>query len=82
MKATGPKRKLSFKEQREFDSLPGRIERLEAEQRELAIAVGGPDFYRRPPAEIAAALARLDELPREIEGVIARWIELEGLSGS
>ena len=82
VKTTGPKRKLSFKEQREFDALPGRIERLEAEQRELAAAVGSPDFYKRQPAEIAAALARLDELPREIEGVLARWIELEGLSGS
>ena len=42
------KRKLSFKEQRELESLPARIEALEAEQVRLGAEVSSPDFYKSP----------------------------------
>jgi ATP-binding cassette subfamily F protein uup len=75
--ARKPAKKASFKEQREYEELPGRIESLETEQARLAAAVAAPDFYKRPAPEIAATLARLEALPRDIEAVIARWVELE-----
>ncbi len=41
-----PKRKLSFKEQRELDSLPGDIEKLESEQLALTQRICEPDYHR------------------------------------
>jgi hypothetical protein len=41
--------------------------------------VSGPEFYRRPAAEIEAALARLAALPDELLSAYARWDELDGL---
>src|SRR5262249_27760708 len=51
-------RKLSYKERRELDELPGLIEKLEAEQRSIEAAIAGPTFYREAPATIAATLER------------------------
>jgi ATP-binding cassette subfamily F protein uup len=71
------KRRLSFKEQRELDALPARIEALEAEQARLHAEVAAPDFYKKPAADIHAAMARLEALPAEIEAAMARWDALE-----
>jgi ATP-binding cassette subfamily F protein uup len=76
---SGQVRKASNKERRELEELPGRIEGLEEEQRRLAAEVAGPEFYKRPAAEIEAALARLDALPDELLSAYARWDELDGL---
>ena len=59
--------------------MPARIEGLEDEQRRLAAEVAGTEFYRRPAAEIEAALARLASLPDELLSAYARWDELDGL---
>ena len=73
------KRKLSFKEQRELEALPARIEALEAEQARLGAAVAAPDFYRQPAAEIHAVMTRLDALPAEIEAAMQRWDQLDSI---
>ena len=59
---TAATKKLSYKEQRELDALPARIEALEAEQRDLNARIAGPDFYKAPRTDIDAALARVDPL--------------------
>jgi len=74
-KPAGPRR-LSFKEQKELEALPGRIETLEAEQQALHEAMAAPDFYKRG-AEIAAVKARLEVLREEVEDAYARWQMLE-----
>jgi len=40
-------RKLSFKEQQELETLPQRIEKLDAEQQQLIMTMADPAFYRR-----------------------------------
>jgi hypothetical protein len=72
------RRKPTFKEQREFESLPATIEALEAEQARLTAAVSAPDFYKQPPADIQRALAELEILPKKLEDAYARWDELDG----
>jgi ABC transport system ATP-binding/permease protein len=72
-----PKKKLSYKEQRELEALPQTIERLESEQRVLAERIASPEFYKEPADAIKQALARVDELQRELTAVYARWDELE-----
>jgi ATP-binding cassette subfamily F protein uup len=74
----GARRKLSYKEQRELETLPGRIEAWEAEQAELSARVGRSDFYLQDKTAIAAAMARLEELRASLETAYARWEELEG----
>jgi len=71
------RRKLSYKERRELEALPARIEALEAEQGALNARIAGPDFYKEAPDAIRAALARADDVGREIAGAYARWHDLE-----
>jgi ATP-binding cassette subfamily F protein uup len=71
------KKKLSFKEKREMDELPRRIERIEAEQTELQARIASPDFYKESADEIARALARIDELKDSLHSAYARWDELD-----
>jgi len=70
-------KKLSFKEQRELNELPAAIDALESEQRALAQRVASPEFYKESADAIKQALARVDDLPRELTAVYARWAELD-----
>ena len=80
MQAT--KKKLSFKEQREMEELPGRIERMEAEQEALHARIASPEFYKEPSDDIARALARIEELKDSLHDAYARWDELDSRSSS
>ncbi len=73
------RRKPSYKEQRELEALPARIESLEAEQRRLTEDVSDPGFYKRPQQDIAGALARLDAVGAELAECYARWADLDAL---
>jgi ATP-binding cassette subfamily F protein uup len=83
-KAAGPPsdrpRKLSYKEQRELEALPGRIDVLEAALQELHEAMADPAFYRKEGAEIAEVRARLEALERELSLAYERWEALEALA--
>jgi ABC transport system ATP-binding/permease protein len=70
-------RRLSYKEQRELESLPPRIEALESEQRTLNETIAAPDFYKAGAETINTTLARLDALQHELTAAYARWDELE-----
>jgi ATP-binding cassette subfamily F protein uup len=73
--ATAPK--LSYKEQRELETLPSRIEALEAEDRQLSAAIHDPGFYREPAETIRRTLGRLEEVHGELASAYARWDELD-----
>lgn len=75
-------RKLSFKDQRELEAMPARIQLLEAEQARLQTSVGDPDLFRRSPAQATAALQRLQALVKELESAYSRWDALESLASA
>ena len=77
LQAVPTKKKLSYKDQRELDALPGRIEALEREQRDLNARIAAADFYKAPRTDIEAALARVDPLQQELAVAYARWHTLE-----
>jgi len=78
-KAAAPrKRKLGYKEQRELEQLPGRIEALEEEQERLHGQMADPGFYRQDGGTIAATRTRLEEVERELAQAYERWEQLEG----
>ncbi|MBS0457745.1 MAG: ATP-binding cassette domain-containing protein [Proteobacteria bacterium] len=72
------RRRLSFKQQRELEQLPSRIEALEAQIAVRTAAMQGPDFYRSAAATIVAANAELATCQAELDAAYARWMELEG----
>ncbi len=72
-----PKKKLSFKEQREFDELPSHIEALEAEERQLNAAIADPEFYKEAADAIRRTLARLEAVHSELAVGYARWDALD-----
>ncbi len=71
------KRKLSFKERRELESLPAHIEALEAERERLQHESASPGFYKSPAEHIRAVLARIDAIGPDLEAALARWVALE-----
>jgi len=76
--ATGP-RKLTFKEKRELEALPGLIEALETEKRDLFSTLSNPELYKTAGPDVARFQARLDELEDELEKAYTRWELLENL---
>ena len=70
--------KLSYKDARELEQLPARIESLETELARIAAAMNEPAFYQRDAAAVAADTGALARLQSELDAAYARWTELEG----
>jgi ATP-binding cassette subfamily F protein uup len=70
-------RRLSFKEKRELEELPARIDALESEVRTLEARLADPGFYREPGDVISGAVSRLEGLQAELQAAYERWNELE-----
>jgi len=73
-------RKLGFKETRELEELPARIEKLEGEQNSLGRKMGDPAFYQGDAAQVAAATKRLAQIEAELTTAFARWEALLALA--
>ncbi|MAX37837.1 ATP-binding cassette domain-containing protein [Gimesia sp.] len=69
--------KLSFKEERELQEIPQRIERLEQEQSELQEKMASPEFFKQSADVIAEATTRVTVIQQELEYLLERWEELE-----
>jgi len=72
----GKPRKLSYKEQRELDELPGRIEALEAEQKSLNELLADPSGYVKDPQRMTDAHKRVAEIDELLMSALERWEEL------
>jgi ATP-binding cassette subfamily F protein uup len=75
------RKKLTYKDQRELEHLPGRIEELESALGEAHAALADPALYKRDPTDVAALRDRAEALEREIETAFARWSELADHAG-
>ena len=75
-----PRRKLSYKEQRELESLPGDLEKLEREQQELNDRICAPDYHRAGQDQIRRDRERAAELVTLIATGMDRWEELDALA--
>ncbi|WP_395694312.1 ATP-binding cassette domain-containing protein [Piscinibacter sp.] len=74
--AANKPRKLSYKEQRELDELPGRIETLEAEQKALNELLADPSGYVKDAQRMTEAHKRVAEIDELLMGALERWEEL------
>ena len=77
----GARKKRSFKEQRELESLPALIETVETEIAALHAAMAGPDYFRQPGDVLARDQARLRDLEVRLAGAFTRWEALEADGG-
>jgi ATP-binding cassette subfamily F protein uup len=69
----GRPRKLGYKEQRELDALPARIDALEAEQRLLAEQLSGSEIYGGDVARLVEVQDRFAQIENELMAALERW---------
>ena len=72
----GRPRKLGYKDQRELDALPARIEALEAEQKDLGALLGSADLYNGDPVRVDTAQMRFAQIDEELLHALQRWEDL------
>ena len=70
-------KKLSYKDQRQLDELPTRIEQLEQAANALQARMAEPDFYSQPHDAVQATLDELNGTNTDLETAIERWTALE-----
>ena len=71
-------RKLSYKEQRELEALPGLIDTLETRQEAVQEKVSSADFYKGSKEQVAQVMKELEDIGAELAKAYARWEALEG----
>ncbi len=79
--AKAPRKKLSYKDQRELDGLPARIDSLEAELGELGVLSSSAEFYQQDAEQINATMERLSAVQAELDACMERWMTLSEAAG-
>lgn len=69
--------KLSFKEARELEQIPLRVETLEQEQEKLAASLSSGSLYRENPDQARQFQERSADIENELMELMVRWEELE-----
>ncbi len=71
------RRKLSYKEQRELETLPAQIAAFEAEQQRINAELDGGALYAKDGVRAAALAQRHSQIDDELLGAMERWESLE-----
>jgi ATP-binding cassette subfamily F protein uup len=71
-----PGHKLSYKDQRDYDRLPGEIDRLQALVAADEQVLSDPDLYTRDPKRFAELTERIARHRADIEAAEVRWLEV------
>ena len=71
--------KLSYKEQRELEEFPAKMEALEAEIEALQVEVNSADFFAKDQNYTQAKLQQLADTELALEQAFERWEELENI---
>ena len=71
--------KLSYKDQRELDTLPEKIEQLETRVQQLTDEMGRNGFFQQDKAVIVKTQQQLQDANAELEACYLRWEELESV---
>jgi len=73
------KQKLSYKEKYALQTLPGRMEELNAEATRLQAVMDDPDLYSRDPDAFNKAATDLEATANELQAAEEQWLTLEML---
>ncbi|MBC7602640.1 MAG: ATP-binding cassette domain-containing protein [Ramlibacter sp.] len=77
--STPPKRKLSYKEQRELEALPALIDTLEQEQKSIHASLADSSLYASDAARALQLTERNARIDDELLGALDRWEQLGGV---
>ncbi len=77
-----PGNKLSYKDQRDLDRLPGEIEELEASIAADEAALDDPDLFTRDPRRFTELTERIARHRADVEAAELRWLEVAELAES
>ena len=81
--AAAPRAKLTYKDQRDYELLPKRIEELDKQMAADAVKLAKPDLYMRDNATFAKLTKAIEVARAEKEAAELRWLELaEQVEGS
>ncbi|MCY2975272.1 MAG: ATP-binding cassette domain-containing protein [Planctomycetota bacterium] len=72
-----PAVKLSFKEKKDLDDMPKKIQLLETEQATIHEAMADPGFFKQPVPKRTEATSRLATIEQQLAKIYSRWEELE-----
>ena len=72
-----PASKLSFKEQKELEEIPAKIELLETEQANISSQLADGELYKTQPERVNTLRTRLSEIESLIETLLSRWEALD-----
>ena len=75
-----PGNKLSYKDQRDLDRLPGEIERIEAEIARAEDALHDPELYSRDPGRFASLTGELERLRADKHSAEERWFQVASMA--
>ena len=68
--------KLTYKDQRDYDLLPKRIEEIEAKIAKNEAALADPDLYARDPGRFDTLMREIEKAREEKDAAEMRWLEL------
>lgn len=71
------KKKQGFKQQRELESLPRKIEEMEQQQEAIQKALTDPELYKESTLKVSELKQQLEQLETELKDAYQRWEELE-----
>ena len=71
-----PKKKLSYKEQRELETLPAQIAALEAEQKQIQEVLANGNLFSTDNAKAVAMHQRDAEIDEALMEALERWTAL------
>ncbi len=74
------KKNISFREKKELEELPLKIEEWEEEQQKLYEEIAAPEFYQQKQEDTLKTQKRLEQILIDLETAYARWEELEELA--
>ncbi|NNJ96665.1 MAG: ATP-binding cassette domain-containing protein [Gammaproteobacteria bacterium] len=71
--------KLSYKDQRELEGLPEKIESLESEIQRLTDEMSRPEFFQQDKDAIVQCQQQFDRANSDLEACFRRWEQLESI---
>ena len=77
--AAGSVKKLSFKQAKRLDDLPGEIDRLTSDIGKLEGLLADPELFAKTPEKFAKATAALEQRQAALAAAEDEWLELEAL---
>jgi ATP-binding cassette subfamily F protein uup len=80
--STGSHKKLSYKDNKELEDLPKKIETMEEQQKELQLQISASDFYQKEAEVTQPVLDKLATIEQLLSVAYKRWDELESLQNN